>query len=125
MFEVILWTLVYSFTTAASIVLLGQRDLLSGNILSLSGFLQLLFHWKFILSMTFALAARFSFVLTNKALLGIPRLAPASTTITTFITLFCLIFVVAANVYFLEERLNITQILGGLTVMVGIFLLLK
>lgn len=124
MAAVIFWTLVYSVTTAASIVLLGHRDLISGNLWSVDRVIALLLNWKFILSLVFALGARFSFVLTNNALLSIPELAPASTTITTFITLVCLVFVVLANVYFLKERLVMSQMAGAALIMVGIVVML-
>ena len=124
MAAVFLWTFVYSISTAASIVLLGQRDLISGNLFAVDKVISLLLNWKFILSFVFALFARFSFVFTNNDLLSIPRLADASTTITTFVTLVCLIFVVIANLYFLNEQLALSQVLGAGLIMFGVFVML-
>lgn len=123
MIDVIIWTATYSFATAISIVLLGQRDLISGNLFEPKNLIALLINWKFIVSMIFALVARASFVLTNNALLKIPHLATSSTTITTFITLFCLILVVIANAIFLKERINLTQGIGASLILFGIFLI--
>jgi len=125
MTNVIFWTLVYSFATAISIVLLGQRDLISGNLFELKRILLLLINWKFIVSMIFALVARMAFIMTNNSLLKIPRLAESSTTITTFITLFCLILVVIANIIFLKEKINIQQGVGATLIMFGIWVMLK
>jgi drug/metabolite transporter (DMT)-like permease len=123
--NVLIWTLIYSFATALSIVLLGQRDLISGNLLEFKNFINLLINWKFIISMSFALIARGAFIMTNNSLLKIPRLADSSTTITTFITLFCLVLVVIANVIFLKEKINIQQGLGATLIMFGIWIMLR
>lgn len=125
MFQVILWTIVYSISTAISITLLGQRDLISGNLFSLEKILQLLINWRFLVSMIFALIARFAFIMTNNALLKIPRLADSSTTITAFITLICLIFIVIANFLFLKEKINTQNILGALIIVIGVFIILR
>lgn len=122
---VIFWTIIYSISTAASIVLLGQRDLISGNLLNTKNFLHLMLNWRFMLSMCFALLARVSFIMTNNSLLNIQKLAVASTTITTFITLICLVLVVAANVIFLKEHLNLSQGIGGALIMFGILVMLN
>ncbi len=125
MINVIFWTLIYSIATAVSIVLLGQRELISGNLFELKRFFLFLINWRFIISMAFALVARMAFVMTNNSLLKIPALANSSTTITTFITLFCLILVVIANIIFLKEKINITQGLGATLIMIGIWVMLK
>jgi drug/metabolite transporter (DMT)-like permease len=125
MLNIILWTLVYSIATAISIVLLGQRDLISGNLLEIKRLLLLLANWKFIVSMVFALIARVAFIMTNNSLLKIPSLANSSTTITTFITLFCLILVVVANIIFLKEKINISQGVGATLIMIGVWVMLK
>ena len=125
MIDVIFWTLIYSIATAFSIVLLGQRDLISGNLLDLKRLFLLIINWKFIVSMLFALTARMAFVMTNSSLLKIPRLADSSTTITTFITLFCLILVVIANIIFLKEKINVAQGVGAAMIMIGIWIMLK
>jgi len=125
MTTIIIWTIVYSLSTALSITLLGQRDLISGNLLNLSNFMRLLFHWKFILSMMFAIISRLSFIMTNNAILKIPRLANASTTITAFITILSFFFIILANYIFLKERFNLTQVIGGIIILVGVMVILK
>lgn len=123
--NVLIWIAVYSIATASSIVLLGQRDLISGNLLEIKRLFILLLNWKFIVSMIFALLARVAFIMTNNSLLKIPRLAESSTTITTFVTLFCLILVVVANIIFLKEKINMTQGVGATMIMAGILIMLK
>lgn len=118
--QAVLWTAIYSVATAGSIVLLGQRDLVSGNLYSKVRIVSLLTHWKFLLSMTLALAARASFIMTNNALLNIPRLRESATTATTFITLASLMLTVVANVLFLKETFRPSQIVGMLLMMSGI-----
>ena len=125
MLSVIIWTLTYSVATAISITLLGQRDLISGNLLSVGKIISLLFNWKFIVSMVAALFARMAFIMTNNALLKIPHLAQSSTTITTFITLFCLVLVVVANYIFLKERINLAQTIGAVLILAGIWTMLR
>lgn len=125
MYLVIFWTFIFSATTATSIVLLGNRDLISGNLLSLKGIGALIFNWRFIISMLCALGARFAFIMTNNTLLKIPHLAESSTTITTFITMFSLIIIVAANMIFLKEKLNIEQGIGAFIILFGIWMMLK
>lgn len=125
MYAVIFWTLIFSIATAVSVVLLGQRDLISGNLLDPKKIFYLVTNWKFIISMAAALFARMSFIMTNNSLLKIPHLAESSTTITTFATLFSLILVVIANYFFLQERLNLSQGAGAMLIMIGIWILLR
>jgi len=125
MTDVILWTIIFSISSATSITLLGQRDLISGNLFEIRKVVSILLDWRFLLSMIFALFSRFSFMMTNNALLKVSRLANASTTITTFVTLISLIFIVITNYIFLKERFNISQVIGGLIVIVGVFILMK
>ena len=125
MITVLFWTLIYSLATAASITLLGSRDLISGNLFSIKNILNLALNYKFIISMVCAIIARLAFILTNNAILKIPKLSSSATTITTFITLICLVFVVAANIAFLGEKIRTIQILGAGIIMVGIIILLS
>ena len=125
MFNVFLWTAMFSVATAVSIVLLGQRDLISGNLLEMKKLVNLFTNWKFIISMVFAVFARMAFMMTNNALLKIPKLAEASTTITTFITLFALILVVIANIVFLNEKIGVPQGVGAFLIMIGIMIMLR
>jgi drug/metabolite transporter (DMT)-like permease len=75
--------------------------------------------------MTLAVFSRISFIFLNNNLLKIPRLASISTTLTTFITLLSLIFIVLANYYFLGEKLNQQQIIGAGIILIGVSLMLK
>jgi len=121
--SVIFWTLVFSLTTAASIALLGTRSLISGDLFRLDNFLKLIFNWRFILSMILALTARFSFILINNSLLKIPPLAQNSTTITAFATTISFVFIIIANYFFLNEKINLTQGIGAFVILIGIFLI--
>lgn len=122
---VIFWTFLFSAATAISIVLLGNRDLISGNLFSLKSIINLIFNWRFIISMICALGARFAFIMTNNSLLKIPHLAESSTTITTFITMFSLIMIVIANIIFLKEKMQIEQGIGAFIILFGIWMMLK
>lgn len=116
---------VYCITSVFSIVLLGDRNLISGNLLNLKNLFLLAVNIKFIISMLLAIFARFSFIMINNTLLSMPRLAGAATTITTFLSLIFLIFVVIANYYFLQERLSLNQGIGAFIIMFGVFILLQ
>lgn len=125
MLLVILLVAVYCISSVFSIVLLGDRELISGNLFSPKNILLLFFSWKFIVSMTLAVITRLVFILINNTLLKIPKLANVSTTITTFVALISLIFIVIANHYFLDEKLNLQQGIGGFIVLTGIFIMFK
>ncbi len=122
---IIFWILIYCFSSAFSIVLLGDRSLISGNLLKSSTLLNLLLNWKFILAMSLAIIARISFLLVNNNLLKIPKLAAISTTLTTFITLLSLMFIVIMNYFFLNERLNIQQGIGAVIILIGVAIMIK
>ncbi len=115
----------YSLTSVYSIVLLGDRKLISGNLYEMKNILLLLFNWKFVLSMTLAVITRLTFILLNNAILKIDSLANAATTITLFISLVSLIFVVIANHYYLNEKLNLQQGIGAFIILIGIGIMLK
>jgi len=121
----ILGCIVFCITTAASITLLGDRALLSDNLLTPRGFIAFLFHWRFILSMTCALISRFAFVFINHSLVAHPTLGPISTTVTSFITASAYVFIVFSNWYFLGERLDLQQSLGAGLIFLGIVVLIK
>ena len=122
--SVILWTIAFSISTAISIVLLGDRKLISGNLFSMKAILAILLNWKFIVSMLFAVVARMSFIMTNNSLLKIPDLAKNSTTITTFITTVTFVVVIFANYFFLGERLMFKQAIGCLIILAGVWMIL-
>jgi drug/metabolite transporter (DMT)-like permease len=125
MYLVIFWAIIFSLSTAFSIVLLGDRNLISGNILQYKSFVHLIFHGKVILSLIFALISRFAFILMNNSLLKIERFADSSTTITAFISSFSFIFIVIINYIFLDERLNVQQLFAAALIMTGIWIMLK
>ncbi len=121
----VLLVLVYCLATAFSIVLLGDRKLISGNLFQFKNITALIFNWKFILSMSLAILSRVSFILINSTLLKIPYLADISTTLSVFITLLSIIFIILANHFFLKETLNLKQGIGALIVLTGIFIMLN
>lgn len=125
MLLIILWILIYCVANTASIVLLGDRSLISGNLLNIDNIIRLIFNWKFILAMIFAVLTRVSFIMINNSLLKIPKLANASTSIATFATLLSLIFILIANYYFLNEKLNMQQAVGAFIVLVGVTIMVK
>lgn len=122
---IIFWTLVYCLCTAFSIVLMGDRNLISGNLFESNAILKLLLNWKFILAMALAIFSRISFILLNNSFLKVPRLASISTTLTTFITIISIIFVVVANYVFLQEKLTIQQMFGGAIILMGAAIMIK
>ena len=122
---ILFWTLVYCLCNAFSIVLLGDRSLISGNLLEWSAIIKLLFNWKFILAMTLAICARVSYVFLNNSFLKVPRLASISTTLTTFVTLISLLFIVLANYFFLDEKLNMQQMAGAGIILLGVAIMMK
>lgn len=125
MFLVIFWLLAFCLTNTISIVLMGDRSLISGNLLDASNILRILLSWKFIAAMVFAVLTRMSFIMLNNAILKIPKLANASTTISTFATLLSLAFIVIANYYFLNEKLNLQQAIGAFIVLIGVTIMVK
>jgi drug/metabolite transporter (DMT)-like permease len=124
-FQIIIFTLFFCLATAGSIVLLGDRSLISGNLFSLKKLIIIALNWRFILAIFLAFAARISFILINNNLLKIPRLANNSTTATAFITTIAYLFVMAANWMFLDERFTPTQLVGCGIILLGICLVVK
>lgn len=125
MLLVIFWLLAFCLTNTISIVLMGDRSLISGNLLDAGNILRILLSWKFIAAMVFAVLTRMSFIMLNNAILKIPKLANASTTISTFATLLSLAFIVIANYYFLNEKLNFQQAIGAFIVLIGVTIMVK
>lgn len=120
-----IYVLLYSLTSTGSVVILGDKSLISGNLLSPKNIFSLVMDYRFMIAMFLAFVTRFIFILINNTLLKIPSLAQNSTTITAFITLISAIFLVSANYYFLNERLNSGQIVGVFVILFGVFLILK
>ncbi|MEI6265722.1 MAG: EamA family transporter [Sphingobacteriia bacterium] len=75
--------------------------------------------------MTLAICARVSYVFLNNSFLKVPRLASISTTLTTFVTLISLLFIVLANYYFLDEKLNMQQMAGAGIILLGVAIMMK
>ena len=123
-FFILLLILLYCLSTAFSIVLLGDRKLISQDLFQLKNVLSLIFNWKFIASMILAIVARITFTLINNMLLKIPHLAGAATTIAVFITLLSIVFILVANHFFLNETLNVKQGIGAFIILVGIVIML-
>jgi len=109
---VILLAIAYCLATSFSIVLLGDKKLISND------------NWKFIASMALAVVSRFTFILINSTLLKMDYVANAATTISAFITLLSIVFIVVVNYYFLDEALNLRQGIGAFIVLFGIFIML-
>ena len=124
MLQIVIATILFGIFASASIVLTGDRTLISGND-SGKNLIRMLWDWRFILSMALAVGSRFTFIYLNSILLKIPALTRNSTTITSFITAFGYIFIILANYLFLKERLTIQQLAGASMIMGGIFLMVK
>jgi drug/metabolite transporter (DMT)-like permease len=125
MILIIFWVIIFSITSTGTTVLLGDRNILSGNLLEFKKFISLIFHWRFIVAMILAFGARYSFMLINNNLLKYPHLAQNSTTITALITSVVFIFIIIGNRIFLKERIDLRQGLGALLIMIGITLVIK
>jgi len=121
----IFWTIIYCICNTFSIVLLGDRSLISGNLFHPENLVRLILSWKFILAMALAVITRMSFIMLNNALLKIPRLASVSTSVCTFITLLSLIFILVANYWFLNEKLNLQQSIGAVIILAGVAIMVK
>jgi len=124
-FQIIIFTLFFCLATAGSIVLLGDRSLISGDLFSFKKLVTIALHWKFIVALFMAIIARLAFILINNNLLKIPKLANNSTTVATFITTIAYLFVIIANWLFLDERLSGTQLTGCSIILLGICLVIK
>jgi drug/metabolite transporter (DMT)-like permease len=125
MLVLVLYTIIFSIAGTATVVLLGNRSVLNGNLLNFQNFLAVVFHWRFILAILCAFIARYSFMLINGKLLKIPSLSRNSTTITAFITSVAAIFMLIANYYFLGERISYQQLGGAILIIGGIWLALS
>jgi drug/metabolite transporter (DMT)-like permease len=124
MLEVIILTILFSITTVISILLLGSRAIIGGDMTFIN-IVKILFSWQFILGAVFAFGSRMIFMLINSAIYKMPALSNSSTTVTTLITTVSLIFVIIANYLFLHERINFTQGIGAVVILIGIFLITK
>ncbi len=121
MMAVILWATVFSITTSISIILLGSRSLIGGDI-NLLRLVRIIFSFNFLAGAFLAFLSRLFFIMTNNAIYKIPSLSKSSTTTTTLINSGAVLVVIVANYYFLDERLSHMQIIGAFFVVTGIFL---
>lgn len=124
MLTLILWGLLYNVVVAASIILLGN-PLITLGALTPKSLLSLLFDWQFLLGGILALCARFIFVIINNHASREPAFADAHLTITAILTTTSVLFIVAANHFLLHEQLSVSQIIGGVVIMLGVFLMLR
>lgn len=115
-------TILFSIATVISILLLGSRTLIAGDM-NFMRILQILISWQFILGAFFAFAARLIFMILNSVIYKIPELSASSTTLTTLITTVSLVFVIIANYFFLDEKISTIQIIGAVVIFIGIFLI--
>jgi drug/metabolite transporter (DMT)-like permease len=123
--SILVWTVTYSLVTAFSITLLGDRNLISGDLYNVNNLLRLIIHWKFTLAFILAVAARATFVIINNLILQIPEYEQSATTITAFIASIAFIFVILVNFIFLNEKISLQQLTGAITIMLGIWLMMK
>ena len=121
MVAVIFWALAFSVTTSISIILLGSRNLIAGEI-NLIRLIRIIFSFNFLAGAFLAFLSRLFFIMTNNAIYKIPNLSRSSTTITTLINSGAVLVVIVANHYFLGERLSYAQLIGAFFVISGIFL---
>lgn len=123
MLQVIGLTILFSIATVISILLLGSRTIIAGDM-NFMRILQILISWQFLLGAVFAFAARMIFMVLNSVIYKIPELSASSTTITTLITTVSLVFVIIANYLFLDEKITPIQIVGAVIMFIGIFLIM-
>ena len=124
MFNVIIYALLFSLATVASILLLGSREII-GGVMTPARMIQIMFTWQFLLGAFMALIARLLFMLINSALYRMPEFSNSSTTITTLITTVALVFVIIANYFFLDEKITWVQGIGAAIIFLGIFLVTR
>jgi drug/metabolite transporter (DMT)-like permease len=125
MLSIIFWTIIFALSSTAMTVLLGDRVILSGNLLDINKFISVIFHWRFMVAMVLGVLGRYSFMLINNNLLRYPNLAQNSTTIAALISSVAFVFMLAGNYLFLGERIDIRQGVGAVFVMIGILLVMK
>ncbi|MFB3905224.1 MAG: hypothetical protein ACE15E_17375 [Acidobacteriota bacterium] len=117
-----LWTLVFSVATALSIALMGDKRLISGNLLNLRRFLEMALSWQFIVAMALAFVSRVTFILINNSLLTAEQFRDNATTITALVTAVSYLFVIAANYLLWAQRLSLFQGVGACLILAGVFL---
>lgn len=121
----ITYLLLFSIASAGSVTLMGDKNMLSDNILSFEGIIRLLLNWKFYTAISLAILSRFAFILMNSQLLKIDYTYNNATNITTISSIASIIFVFLSNYYFLNESLTVKQGLGSLIIILGVWLVLS
>lgn len=125
MISIVIWTIIYSLLTAVSIALLGDRNLISGDLYKIGSLLKLIIHWKFAAAFILAISARASFVIINNMVLKFPAYEHSATTITAFASSVAFIFVILVNYILLDEKLTLQQSIGAVIVIAGIWLMME
>ena len=125
MLKVLIISLVFAVSSAASVTLLGDRKLISGDMTKLQWWITVLFSWRFVLAMIFALGARFSFTMMNNALLYVPALSRNATSVATLLTALAYVVIIISNSIFLNERISLQQIVGMGVIIGGVALVVK
>ncbi len=122
MILLVLYSSLFAAATAASVVLTGNRQLLSGNLTSLSGMLELAVNWRFVLAMLLSVVTRYLFVVINSTAYAIPHLSNSATTVTAVIGALSYPVILLANFIFLHERLSMRQSIAASLIVIGILL---
>ncbi len=123
--KVLILSVVFAVSAAASVTLLGDRKLISGDMTKLQCWLPILVHWKFVLAMIFALVSRLCFTMMNNALLFVPALSCNATSVATLLTALSYIVIVISNSIFLNERMNLQQLVGMGVTIAGVALIVN
>lgn len=122
--SLILMSVAFCVVSAASIVFLGSRDFIKGQM-SFDRLVTIAFDWRFLVGALLAFVARFLFVWTNNLVDKVEGLAARSTTVTTIVNSLAVVVVVVFNVIFLGEELRAVHVLGVALVVVGLVLVVS
>lgn len=122
---IIIFTIIFSIASTATVTLLGDRSLISGNLLNPNKFISIVIHWRFILAVGAAFVARYAFMIVNNSVLKNPLLAPNSTNVTVLITSVNFLLLLLANYIFLNEKITMQQSLGAVFIMFGTWIILR
>ncbi|MDX2188982.1 MAG: EamA family transporter [Bacteroidota bacterium] len=118
------YLVLFSLSAAGSTTLMGDKDMLAGNLLSKEGILTLIMNWRFYLAIFLAILSRFTFVLMNSELLKIEYTRNNATNITTIVSIASIIVVFFSNYIFLNEWLTSKQFVGSVIILFGVWLVL-
>lgn len=124
MAAIILWTLIYDLTVAASILLLGNPSTILGHI-TLKSLLFLFLDWRFMLGAFLAVGARFMFVIINNLASKHDNLAGAHLSLTAIASMTSIIMVLIVNHFVLGDHFKALQLVGIAIVLIGLFLIFR